>query len=92
MAAYQYDLLKCEGCGKTLGYIYISVKMRSSGLLATRYWLQGQPTAEIEKTAFCESCFQKRQEEVSISKSVTKGEKAKDAESRGKSRDRPLIR
>jgi len=93
MAAYQYELLKCERCGKTLGYIYVSAKRGFPGLFATRYWLlQGKQSPEIEKTAFCESCFQERQEEISKGKSRPKGEKDKSVESRGKSRDKPLIR
>lgn len=66
MSALQYELLKCDNCGKTLGYIYISVK-----IYPPERWIRltaGGPVKEIEKTAFCEECFQKRKAENSKSK------------------------
>jgi hypothetical protein len=92
MAAHQYELLKCEDCGKTLGYIYILNKMRLSGLLAARFWLQGQPTSEIEKTALCESCFKERVDETLKGQSEPKNKKDRTVEPQAKSKDRSLIR
>jgi len=63
MGASEYELLKCDNCGKTLGYIYVSVKIYPPEL-----WIRlraGGPVKKIEKTAFCEECFQKRKREVS---------------------------
>jgi predicted adenine nucleotide alpha hydrolase (AANH) superfamily ATPase len=93
MSAYQYQLLKCEDCGKTLGYIYVKAKMSFSGMVATRVWnLQNQPPLEVEKTAFCETCFQKRLDETLKGQSETKNEKNKSTKPRSKPKDRPLIR
>jgi hypothetical protein len=93
MSAYQYQLLKCEDCGKTLGYVYVSAKLGFSLMIATRYWnLQNQPALEIEKTAFCETCFQKRLDEISKGQPEPKTEKDKSVEPRAKSKDRSLIR
>jgi len=66
MGALQYEQLKCDNCGKTLGYIYISVK-----IYPPETWIRltaGGPVKEIEKTAFCEECFQKRKAEIRKSK------------------------
>jgi len=62
MAASEYELLKCEDCGKTLGYIYVSVK-----IFPPKRWIHsvaGGPIQKIEKTALCEECFQKRKAEI----------------------------
>jgi hypothetical protein len=93
MSAYQYELLKCEGCHQTLGYIYVSAKLGFSGMIATRYWnLHNQPALEIEKTAFCENCFQKKLDEISKGEPEPKPEKDKSVEPRTKSKGRPLVR
>jgi len=95
MADYEYELLKCENCGKTIGYVYIKAKMSVAGLIANRYWFpQRLPSRDIEKTAFCETCFKKRLEEVKGVKQEPEITKEKDEteEPRPKSRDRPLIR
>jgi len=92
MSSYQYELLKCEGCGQTLGYIYISAKLGFSGMITTRYWGLHQPALEVEKTAFCETCFQKRVEEVSKGQLKPKTEREKSVEPRTKSKNRSLIR
>jgi len=58
MSASQYELLKCDDCGKTLGYIYVSVK-----IYPPERWIRlvaGGPVKEIKKSAFCEGCFQRR--------------------------------
>jgi len=63
MSASQYEPLQCDNCGKTLGYIYISVK-----ILPPEQWIRltaGGPIKKIEKTAYCEECFQKRKMETS---------------------------
>jgi len=92
MAASQYELLKCENCGKTLGYIHVSPKMRLSDFLPARYWLHVTPTSQFEKTALCEPCFKQRLEEVLKGKPEAESEKNKSVESRAKSKDRPLVR
>ena len=92
MAAYQYELLKCEDCGKTLGYIYISAKTGFPRLLAIRYWWLPESSPEIKKTAFCESCFQKRLDETSKGKLELKSEKDKSVEPQAERKGRPLIR
>jgi hypothetical protein len=58
MSTSEYELLKCEGCGKRLGYIRISVKifpLESLIRLST-----GGPLKKIQKTAFCEECFRRK--------------------------------
>jgi hypothetical protein len=95
MADYDYELLKCDSCGKTLGYIYIQAKIGVPGLIANRYWFpQRAPSQELEKTAYCETCFQKRLEEVTGIKQEPKLKKEKDEteEPRTKSRNKQLIR
>jgi hypothetical protein len=55
MKASQYELLKCDGCGKTLGYIYVSVK-----IFPPERWIRlaaGGPIKKIKKAALCEQCF-----------------------------------
>jgi len=62
MSASQYKPLKCDNCGKTLGYIYISIK-----ILPPEQWIRltaGGPVKKIEKTAYCEECFQRRKAET----------------------------
>jgi len=63
LTAREYELLKCQDCGKTLGYIYVTVKT----FPPKRYIraVAGGPIEKIEKTAFCEDCFEKRKREVS---------------------------
>jgi len=58
MAASQYEVLKCDDCGRRLGYIYIEVK-----ILPPRGYIHltaGGPLEKSEKTVFCEVCFQRR--------------------------------
>jgi len=60
--ASQYELLKCDGCGKKLGYIHISIKIYPS-----ERWIHlvtGGPIKKIEKTVFCEDCFLRRKTEI----------------------------
>lgn len=61
MSASQYELLKCDDCGKTLGYVYVSVKTwpPQTLLRLSTGWRQ-----KIEKTAFCEECFLRRKAEM----------------------------
>jgi len=92
MAAYQYELLKCEGCGKTLGYIFVSAKS-GFGFFTSRYWVaQHGPSIAVKKIAFCESCFQKRVDETSKDKLEPKSEKAESVEPQAKRKGRPLVR
>jgi hypothetical protein len=95
MGAKEYQLLKCEDCGKTLGYIYIKLRkgFLSPVYLSTRYWpLAVQGPQDFEKTVFCETCFQKRVEEISKGKQETTINKDESQEPRNKSRDRQLVR
>jgi len=86
MAAYQYELVKCEGCGKTLGYIRVSVRIWPPPV-TPRYWfLSDRLPPRIEKTAFCEECFLQRQTEIARSKS---GERV---ESQRKPRHKRMVR
>jgi len=63
MAVYEYELLKCEDCGKTLGYIYVSLKtFPPKGL--HRFFF-GFPYQKMKKSAFCEECFSKLKAQVS---------------------------
>jgi len=58
MSASHYELLKCDNCGKRLGYINISVK-----ILPPERWIRlaaGGPIKKIKKAAYCEECFSKR--------------------------------
>ena len=58
MDRFRYELLKCGGCGKTLGYIYVSVKVfPPEGLIHLKL---GGPIIKIEKDVFCKECFEKR--------------------------------
>jgi len=53
-----YELLKCDDCGKTLGYMHESVKV-----FPPKGWIRliaGDPIIKIEKDVFCEECFEKR--------------------------------
>ncbi len=92
MSASHYELLKCEGCGKTLGYIYASAKTWPPPM-TPRYGLlyRSLPT-RIEKIAFCETCFLEKQAEISKSKSEPKHEKDERAESQRKPRQTRMIR
>lgn len=96
MTVYRYRLLKCEGCGKTLGYAYASAKIAYRGLVTIGYWpLQSPESHEIETfsvNAYCESCFKKKQDEVTEDKPEPEIEEDKSIEPRSKTRDRPLIR
>jgi len=92
MSANEYQLLKCEGCGKTLGYIYISPKRSYlMPLLYPRYWPVYSPR-ELEKTAYCETCFKKRLEEISKDRPEPLITKDETEEPRTKSRNKSLIR
>jgi len=58
MSASMYERMKCHGCGKSLGYIYVSVK-----IFPPEQWIKmvaGGPIQKIEKTAYCEECFSKK--------------------------------
>ena len=60
--ASQYELLKCDGCGRKLGYIHISIK-----IYPPERWIHlvaGGPIKKIEKTVFCEDCFLQRKTEI----------------------------
>ena len=60
----QFEPLKCDSCGKTLGYIHISVK-----IFPPERWIRlvaGGPTKQIRKTAFCEKCFLKEQKQKNM--------------------------
>ena len=62
MTTQAYELLKCEDCGKPLGYVHVEVK-----IFPPRRYIRavaGGPIERIEKTAFCEACFQKRKAEI----------------------------
>jgi hypothetical protein len=58
MSVFEYELLKCEDCGKRLGYIHVCLKTFPPKALYRLY--AGFPHQKIEKTALCESCFQKK--------------------------------
>jgi len=62
MSASQYELLKCDDCGKVLGYIYINVRIFPPERLI--HLSSGGPLKKIEKSVFCEECFQKRATET----------------------------
>jgi len=66
MGASQYEVLKCDGCGKMLGYIYIDVRIFPPERLIRL--TSGGPLKKIEKTVFCQECFQKRTAETSKQK------------------------
>ena len=58
MGRVRYELLKCDDCGKTLGYVHESVKV-----FPPKGWIRlvaGGPIIKIEKDVFCEECFEKR--------------------------------
>ena len=58
MGGVRYELLKCDDCGKTLGYVHESVKV-----FPLKGWIRliaGGPIVKIEKDGFCEVCFEKR--------------------------------
>jgi len=61
MSASQYEVLKCEDCRKTLGYIYETVTMYPPAhvlkLITGVY-------QKINRTVFCEECFLRRRAEV----------------------------
>jgi len=59
MSACEYELLRCEECGKALGYIYVSLKTIPPKALYRLFY--GFPYQKIEKSAFCEQCFLKRE-------------------------------
>lgn len=55
MNASQYELLKCDRCGKAFGYIHVSIKV-----YPPERWIHlvaGGPIKKIKKIAFCEDCF-----------------------------------
>jgi len=63
MSTSQYEPLKCNNCGKTLGYISISVK-----IIPPERWIRlaaGGPIKKIKKTAYCGECFKRRKAETS---------------------------
>jgi len=58
MGRVRYELLKCDACGKTLGYLHESVKV-----FPPKSWIRmlaGGPIIKIEKDVLCEECFKKR--------------------------------
>jgi hypothetical protein len=58
MGRGRYKLLKCDACGKRLGYLHESVKV-----FPPKSWIRlvaGGPTIKIEKDVLCEECFKKR--------------------------------
>ena len=86
MAAYQYELVKCEGCGKTLGYIRVTVRTRPPPI-TPRYWfLSDRSPPRIEKTAFCEECFLQGKTGISKRKSDER------VESQRKPRHKRMVR
>jgi len=62
MSTFKYELLKCENCGKVLGYIYVSVKTFPPETLIR---LRSGFLQKIEKSAFCEQCFKTLSEQTS---------------------------
>jgi hypothetical protein len=64
MSAARFETLKCDSCGKTLGYIHVSVK-----IFPPERWIRlvaGGPIKEIKKTVFCEKCFLKKEKQKSM--------------------------
>ncbi len=58
MDRIRYELLKCNDCGKKLGYMHESVKV-----FPPKTWIRliaGGPTIRIERDVFCKECFEKR--------------------------------
>jgi len=62
LTAEEYELLKCYDCGKTLGCIHVAVKIFPPKQYIRQ--VASGPIEKIEKTAFCEDCFDKRKREV----------------------------
>ena len=57
MNPFQFEILKCDKCGKTLGYMHVSVR-----IFPPEEWIRlvaGGPKKEIEKIVFCEECSQR---------------------------------
>jgi len=55
MSTARYELLKCSNCGKTLGYIFIDVK-----IFPPKSWTRlvaGGPLVKTEKEVLCTECF-----------------------------------
>jgi hypothetical protein len=94
MAEPKYELVRCEKCGKTLGYIYISARISYVGFMPARYWLlpTGQTSAKVEKVAYCESCFQQTHKKIPESTAEPQTEKNENVEPQSKSNDRSLVR
>jgi hypothetical protein len=60
MTASDYETLKCDNCGKKLGYIYINVRT-----FPPKWYIHaiaGGPLNRIEKNVLCDDCFQRRME------------------------------
>ena len=56
-----YEQLKCNLCGKTLGYIYETVRIDPPRLLLK---LTRGASQKNDRTAFCEECFLKRKADI----------------------------
>jgi len=61
MKATKYELLKCDDCGKTLGYMYETVKMWPPRIYLRHFTGFYQ---KIKRYVFCEECFHKRKAEI----------------------------
>jgi len=60
MSTTSYELVKCDNCGKTLGYIRIDVKV-----FPPKTWyklIAGGPSIKVEKDVLCEECFSRLRE------------------------------
>jgi len=55
MGMTSYELLKCDHCGKTLGYIRIDVKVYPPKSLIRL--VAGGPLTKVEKHVLCQECF-----------------------------------
>ena len=57
MGGVRYELLKCDDCGKTLGYVHESVKV-----FPPKGWIRliaGGPIVKIEKDVFVKNVLRK---------------------------------
>jgi hypothetical protein len=55
MGMASYELLKCDHCGKTLGYIRVDVKVYPPKFLTQL--ITGGPLIKVEKHVLCQECF-----------------------------------
>lgn len=65
MVSYsKYELLKCDKCGKKLGYVLETVRINPPRLVLR---LTKGVSQKVSKTAFCEECFLRRKAEIAKS-------------------------